>query len=158
VRRRRVLVLALVLAACRSRGDSQAGDLAADVEFGVLFGGDVQDRTAIPLELDATRQQLGLRVTFREPVPVDTRVTWEIEKPTGKRGLDGGMLYAAELGEQRLPRGERRLESSFAFRRGDPLGGWRIRVRVAERLVFERGFEVVSARAGEPAARPSPSR
>ncbi len=139
-----LLALGLLLAACRSRPEPPRPE--PRVEFGVLFGGDIQDRPVIPLELDATRQELGLRVSFPAPLERDARVSWEIEKPAGRRGLDGGMLYAAELGEQRIPAGERRAESSFAFRRGDPLGRWRVVVRVDDRVVFERRFEVVSTK------------
>ncbi|HYO94036.1 MAG TPA: hypothetical protein VER33_05965, partial [Polyangiaceae bacterium] len=54
--------IALGLAAgCKAQRDPLALERT---EFGVVFGGDIQDRDVIALELDARRQELGLRVTF----------------------------------------------------------------------------------------------
>lgn len=114
-------------------------------EFGVLFGGDIQDRASIPLELSPERQELGLRVTFPRPLERDARVSWELERPTSKRGPDGGIAYAAELGERRARPGERRVDAKLKFRRGDPVGTWRIRIRVNGQIRLDRAFEVVEA-------------
>ena len=112
-------------------------------EFGVLFGGDIQDRDRLTLELDSNKQELGLRVTFPEPVTRATRVDWEIEKPSGVRGLDGGFARAAELGKIELSPGERRADAKFGFRKGDLPGSWRVRVSIDGESVLNRGFEVV---------------
>lgn len=130
-------------AGCKPESDPLALERA---EFGVVFGGDIQDREVIALELDPRRQELGLRVTFREPLPRAVRVSWELEKPTRQRAADGGMLYAAELGERRAQSGERRMEARLAFRSSDGPGTWRVRVRVDGRVVHERTFEVVDPR------------
>jgi hypothetical protein len=132
------LLLLLAAGACRG-----ADDAAPRAEFGVLFGGDIQDRERLPLELDRAKQELGLRVTFAEPVRRPTRISWEVERPSALRGLDGGVTRAAELGSLTLSSGERRADASFAFRAGDPPGAWRVRIRVEDRVVLERGFEVV---------------
>jgi len=131
------LALAFGLAACRSEPPQ------ARAEFGVLFGGDIQDREQLVLEPDSTKQELGVRVTFREPVARPTRVTWEIERPSEVRGLDGGATRAAELGRVTLGAGERRADGKFAFRAGDPTGNWRVRVLVDGKPVLDRGFVVV---------------
>jgi hypothetical protein len=136
------LVCAFAGVSCR-RPATQPG--VERTEFGVLFGGDIQDRNVIPLELDPAKQELGVRVTFGAPLARDTRVSWELERPTKERSSDGGLLYAAELGETRARSGERRAEGKLRFRRGDPLGTWRVRVRVDDTVVLERQFQVVPA-------------
>lgn len=132
-------VLVWGASACRSR--SMNSEIER-VEFGVLYGGDIQDRTTIPLELDATRQELALRVTFRAPLERERIVQWELERPASQRGADGGALFAAELGELRAHPGERRAEAKLAFRRGDLPGAWRLFVRLDGRVVLERSLTV----------------
>jgi hypothetical protein len=135
-----VLALALVLSsACRAFTDPEP----ARVEFGVLFGGDVQDRDTIVFEPSPDRQELALRVTFPEPLAHETRVSWELERPTKLKNPDGSSAYAAELGERRARAGERVVHAQLRFRKGDPLGTWRIRVRIDERVALERAFQVV---------------
>jgi len=111
------------------------------VEFGVPFGGDIQDRAQIPLGLET--RELSLRVTFREPLARDRVLSWELERPSSARGSDGGTLFAAELGEARVGKGERTAEAKLAFRRSDPPGPWRIHVRLDGRALLDRNFEVV---------------
>jgi hypothetical protein len=138
-----VVGVAGVLAVRAARRDAERPVPRA--EFGVLFGGDIQDRDRLTLETDPSKQELGLRVTFPVPVTRPTRVDWEIEKPSRVRGLDGGATRAAELGKIELSPGERRADAKFGFRKGDLPGSWRVRVAVDGETVLERGFEVVSA-------------
>jgi hypothetical protein len=135
------LVLAtLLLVACRDRDP----DAAIRAEFGVRYGGDIQDRSTLPLELDASKQELGLRVTFPAPLARSRRLRWEFERPSAERAPDGGVLYAAELGETELKPGERRADAKLSFRKADRPGVFRIRVRVDERVVLERAIQVVA--------------
>lgn len=135
-----VVLLALVGAfgACR-----KSDPPTPRAEFGVLFGGDIQDRSTIPLELEPERQDLALRVTFPAPLEREALVSWELERPTKQRAPDGGIAYAAEIGERRARRGERRVDAKLRFRRGDPVGTWRVRVRVDDQVILERAFQVV---------------
>lgn len=138
--------MALALSAsagCRS--EPRDPDVAR-VEFGVPFGGDIQDRATIPLDLEP--RELALRVTFREPQRRERRLSWELERPANSRGGDGGLLFSAELGEARVAPGEERAEAKLALRRNDLAGPWRIAVRLDGRALFERKFEVT-----EPAPR-----
>jgi hypothetical protein len=141
---RRDLALAalalLACAACRARSDDPELDR---VEFGVLFGGDIQDRAEIPLQHDAAQQELALRVTFRKEQTRERVVSFELERPTAQRAPDGGISYAAQLGEIRALPGERRAEAKLGFRRGDLPGPWRLLVRLDGRQVLERRFTVV---------------
>src|SRR5690606_38783979 len=50
-------------------------------EFGVLFGGQVQERTEIPFELDTTKQALGFVITLNQPLTKPTVLHWEVSKP-----------------------------------------------------------------------------
>lgn len=120
-------------------------DAVPRAEFGVLYGGDIQDRRRLALELDRAKQELGLRVTFPEPVTRPARVSWEIERPSTVRGLDGTPTRAAELGSLTLNPGERRADASFAFRAGDAPGAWRVRISVDGAVVLDRTIEVVRA-------------
>lgn len=138
--RQALLSACLAVAGCRSLSEEPARPKA---EFGVLFGGEIQDRPTIPLELESERQELALRVTFPRPLERETLVSWELEKPTKQRTADGSTAFAAELGERRARRGERSVDAKLHFRRGDPLGTWRIRVRVNGQVVLERSFQVV---------------
>ncbi len=137
MRRAWVLLVGLGFAACRSPDSEKPR-----AEFGVLFGGDIQDRERLVLETDPSKQELGVRVTFREPVTHPTRVSWEVERPSEVRGLDGGTTRAAELGHVMLRAGERRADGKFVFRAGDPPGSWRVRVSVDGESVLDRSFEV----------------
>jgi hypothetical protein len=135
--------LALGLAACPDAGPEPAVERA---EFGVLFGGDIQDRPVLPLRPGPAPEGLGeglaLRVTFARPLEREVEVSWEIERPAGKRAPDGGALYAAEVGHLRAETGARRVDARFHFRPSDPPGTWRARIRVAGRVVYDRSFRV----------------
>lgn len=131
------LVGALLAAgACRNGSEAPR----ARVEFGVPFGGDVQDRSTIEL---GKERELALRVTFPEPLARETVVSWELERPSKQRNPDGGVAYAAEIGERRVRAGERRVDASLGFRRGDPPGTWRIHVRIDGRPALDRQFQVI---------------
>ncbi|HET9933510.1 MAG TPA: hypothetical protein VFQ35_22550, partial [Polyangiaceae bacterium] len=82
------------IAACRS--EARDPDVER-VEFGVPFGGDIQDRPKIPLDIEPS--ELALRVTFREPQRRPRKLSWELERPANSRGADGGLLFSAEIGE-----------------------------------------------------------
>lgn len=131
-------LLLCVLSSCEER------EAKPRAEFGVLYGGDIQDRAQIPLKLPPERQAIGLRVHFPRPLQRDALISWEFERPTRLPGRDSGVLYAAELGEQRVPAGETRFDAPLRFRKDDPLGTWRIRIRVDGRVILERDFEVIA--------------
>lgn len=140
-----LVALALYFAGCPARREDSELER---VEFGVLFGGDIQDRAVIPLELDPTRQELSLRITFRAALKRERLISWELERPSAQRGPDGGVLFAAELGEIRARLGERRAEAKLGFRRGDLPGDWRLRVRIDGTVVVERTFTVTAPARG----------
>lgn len=143
LRRLGVIIALGASSACRS--EARDPDVER-VEFGVPFGGDIQDRPKIPLDVEPA--ELALRVTFREPQRRQRSLSWELERPANSRGTDGGLLFSAELGEAHVAVGESQAEAKLSLRRNDLPGPWRIRVRLDGRSLFERKFEVT-----EPASR-----
>ena len=85
-------------AACKGAalacGRSPPG-LVQEAEFGVFFGGQVQELKEISKELDPARQQHGFRLTFRAPLKNDLSVTWEVSLPA----TDKGGPRAANVGQ-----------------------------------------------------------
>jgi hypothetical protein len=132
-----VALLAFVLPGCpNSREDAEI----EKVEFGVPFGGDVQDRGKIPRDLEPP--ELALRVRFRAPVARERSLSWELERPSAARASDGGVLYEAELGELHVPVGERQIDAKLGLRARDREGVYRLHVRLEGRVILERTFEV----------------
>jgi hypothetical protein len=115
---------------------------AARARFGVFFGGDVQEREELPLIFDRSRQTHGIRLDFAEAPSTPLRVAWEIEKPGASQDGGGGLV---DYGEVKTREGARTLDIPLSFRAGDKPGAWRVRVKLDEKLVLERGFRVVPA-------------
>lgn len=135
----------VALLACEARVNSAAGSMSA--EFGVLYGGQVQERDEIPIELDTTKQLQGFRVT-RVPAPVQAlEVRWELGRPgRGRRAPDSQGRKArprqVQLGRAHFRPGEPVFEQVLAFSPDDPLGLWNIRVLVGDQVVIDRPFLV----------------
>jgi hypothetical protein len=144
---RRVLVLPVLLALPGCREPSAAAGRAASAEFGVLYGGQVQERQELPFELDPSRQRIGFRLTLT-PAPSDAlEVRWELGKPgMGRRAADSQGRKArprqVQLGRAHFRPGEPTFEQVVTFSPGDPLGLWNIRVQLGEEVVIDRPFVV----------------
>ncbi len=154
MRRRAALRVASVLGVlgvlCSALGCERAPEVpAVRARFGVFFGGQVQEREAVPLILDRARQNLGIRLEFEEPPTAPARVSWELEKPgtNDKGGKSQGSVV--DYGEARTRPGEPVLDVPLAFRAGDRPGAWRIRVALDGKSVLDRAFKVVPAGAVE---------
>jgi hypothetical protein len=153
------LALALVCAWALGHGgggckqEPPRDELVARAQFGVFYGGQVQERQEIPFVLDRTKQTHGIRIDFARPLPQALRVSWELDMPgSSKRVRDragrigGGRLV--KLQEVLVPAGRTRFDQMLPFEPGDPLGTWNIRVLVEDQVVIDRPFLVFS-----PAAR-----
>jgi hypothetical protein len=57
-----------------------------EAEFGVFFGGQVQELKEIPKQLDAGRQRHGFRLSFAAPLEQDVLVVWEVSLPPPEKG------------------------------------------------------------------------
>ncbi len=142
------LVALLALACARRSAPDDLPGPTAHAEFGIFYGGQVQERDRIPLELDRTRQSQGIRLDFDGPLPQEVTVSWEIDMPGGTRGVRdaqgrAGRGRLVKLDEVRVPAGRTRFDQTIEFLADDPVGTWNIRVRVDGEIVIDRPFEVV---------------
>jgi hypothetical protein len=131
---------AWLLVACAVLGCRRAPSLVAEAEFGVFFGGQVQQLKEIAKELDPARQRHGFRLTFRAPLTQDVKVGWELSLPPSDKGLP----RAALVGEALAHVGETRLDVPLSFRPSDPLGSWHARLSADGQLVVDRDFTLVA--------------
>ncbi len=111
-------------------------------EFGVFFGGQVQERTEIPYDLDANRQSMGFVITLRQPLPMPMTLHWEVSKPGPTSNLPDPMTRRVELFDSAVSAGELRISKSVDFEPGDSLGLWNIRVVLGTHLAIDRAFTV----------------
>jgi hypothetical protein len=134
---KRALLLALLLAVgC----DKSAKGVVKEAEFGVFFGGQVQELKELPKQLDPARQRHGFRLTFAAPLTRDTPVTWEIALPA----TDPRAPRPALVGETIAKVGQAVLDVPLNFRPSDPLGGWHAKVTANGVVVIDRDFTVVA--------------
>ena len=132
------------LVACRPDADGRAADKA---QFGVFFGGQIQQRTEIPFVIDRSKQTHGFRIEFATPPTSDRPVRWELDMPASskrvrnERGRRGsGRLTRVGTGQARA--GQARYEQVMNFDPGDPLGVWNLRVTVGTTPVLDQSFLV----------------
>jgi len=135
--KRRLVALALLALAC----DRSAPGVVQTGEFGVFFGGQVQELKEIAKELDPARQRHGFRLTFRKPLAEDVAVSWEVSLPA----TDKGGPRAANIGRTTAKAGQTVLDVPLSFRPTDPLGAWHIKVIAAGVVVIDRDFQVIAA-------------
>ena len=135
---KRGCALLLLLALACQRG---APSDVKEAEFGVFFGGQVQELKEIAKELEPGRQQHGFRLTFRAPLAQDVPVAWELSLPA----TDKGGPRAALVGQATAKAGQSVLEVPLAFRPTDPLGSWHAKLTAAGVVVVDRDFQVVAA-------------
>jgi hypothetical protein len=132
---------ALALAWLLSCGcDAKPKGVVKDAEFGVFFGGQVQELSELPKQLDANRQRHGFRLSFAAPLARDVPVTWEISLPR----TDKSAPRPALIGRASAKAGQSVLDVPFAFRPNDPLGSWHAKVTADGQVVIDRDFSVVA--------------
>lgn len=116
-------------------------------EFGIFYGGQVQERQELAFEVDGTRQTQGFRLQMPSAAREAVEVRWEVGMPgEGRRTPDSQGRRArprkVELGQARWRPGETVFEQALPFAPGDPLGLWNIRVLVGRDVVLDRPFFV----------------
>jgi hypothetical protein len=132
---------ALALAWLLSCGcDTKPKGVVKEAEFGVFFGGQVQELKELPKQLDATRQRHGFRLTFVAPLAREIPVTWEISLPP----TDKSAPRPALIGQATAKAGQSVLDVPLAFRPSDPLGSWHAKVTADGQVVIDRDFSVVA--------------
>lgn len=159
---RLLLLSTLTLVACNRRSP-QLGQTQLTAEFGVYFGGQIQERRDIPFELDGTKQTHGFRVLFAEAPAEAHEITWQLSPPrflkprVTKNKLPEAAASAMpsavpppapELsGSAVLQPGQRELSRAWTFKPGDPLGVWNVRITVDRQVLVDRPFLVYDAHA-----------
>jgi hypothetical protein len=121
----------------------------SSVRFGIFYGGQIQERSEIPFQLNRAVQQQGFALEFSRPLSRPATLNWELSRPgpLPKTGvpLAEASARVTELGGATLLEGQRRFEQALTFRPGDPLGLWNIRVVVDDRVLLDRPFTVYDA-------------
>lgn len=138
-------LLALLAAGCRK--DDAPPPIRA--EFGVFFGGQVQEREELELPRGAPGPSHGIRLEFADPPSRALEVSWEVEKPD-PASKSGGKLV--EYGKVSSRAGEPRLDIPLAFKRGDRAGTWHVKASVEGVVVLDRDFKVVASPTMKPRA------
>lgn len=146
-----LLVLVTLLTGCTRH--TQPSSRIKRAQFGIFYGGQVQEREQIPFELDRTRQVQGIRIDFTEPLARPLKVTWEINRPAprGPRSAaksapgTAGSERVVELGEAEAHAGQTRFDQLLPFKPGDPLGIWNVRVVVDQEVAIDRRVLVYDA-------------
>lgn len=146
MQRRQLCLLPLCALACRKEEG-----VVEQAEFGVFFGGQVQELKEIEKELDAARQQHGFRITFRAPLAREVPVLWELSLPVPEKGGP----RPAIVGQTNAKVGQSVLDVPLAFRPTDPLGVWHAKITADQRVVIDRDFSLV-APAPAPRSAPKP--
>lgn len=131
-----LLACALVVGGCERK---PAGPVK-QAEFGVFFGGQVQELKEIPKQLDPARQRHGFRLSFATPLRSDVTVGWEISLPVPEKGGPRPAL----VGEATAKSGQSVLDVPLAFRPSDPLGVWHAKVTADGATVIDRDFTVTA--------------
>lgn len=131
--------------ACKPPASAPEPEVLA--EFGIFYGGQVQEREQVPFDVDSTRQTQGFRLRLPSPPRQPLEVRWELGMPgSGPRVADSQGRRArsrkVKLGQARWRPGETVFEQVLPFSPDDPLGLWNIRALVGSRVVLERPFLV----------------
>ena len=143
-----LVALACFLSGCE-RTEASKG-LVRSAEFGVFFGGQIQERRDIPFEIDPSKQTHGFRIQFYEPLTRAVELNWELDMPGSSkrvRDLQGrpGRGRLVELGEAKIEAGQAKFDKVMQFRPGDPLGLWNIRVVMGDSVLIDRPFAVFNS-------------
>lgn len=111
-------------------------------QFGVLYGGQIQERDEIPLELDRTKIALGFRVDFAAPLSKPAALHWELTKRI--RDSKGKVLTVVELGDAAARVGADRFEENVLLSPTDAPGAWALTVNVDGARVIDRKFSLLA--------------
>jgi hypothetical protein len=147
------LLLLLALLAC-DRLKQSASEPSVKAQFGVFYGGQIQQRRQIPFELDPAQQTHGFRVQFAQPPAQPHEVSWQLSPPraaSNRRAKPGTTAAQGEApsrnfsGTALIAAGQRELSQVWSFAPGDALGVWNIRITLDRRVLLDRPFLVYDA-------------
>jgi hypothetical protein len=136
VKRRLGLALLLLALGC----ERESKGVVKQAEFGVFFGGQVQELKELPKQLDPARQRHGFRLTFARSLERDVPVSWEVSLPVTDKSAPAPAL----VGQATAKVGQTVLDVPLSFRASDPLGIWHAKVMADGVVVIDRDFAVVA--------------
>jgi hypothetical protein len=130
---------------------SRSESKVATAQFGLFFGGQVQQRVELPFELDSTRQTQGFHLRFSGPVKHPTLIEWTVDYPTARTGPRGpsNAPRAQRTEHATVSVGADRFEQSLTLRPTDVPGTYNIRVCVDDELVMDRPFLFVTKKSSQ---------
>jgi hypothetical protein len=129
----KVLVLAFITSAACARRDAEA-DVVARAEFGIFYGGQVQERREVSMPSDRPRPTIGFRLTMASPLRESLPVNWEVDMPgPAERRVQS-------VGETRVAEGQSSFDQVIPVPQNAALGTWNVRVQIGERLVIDRAI------------------
>lgn len=145
-----LLVAATVLchgSACTTNPTAPLNEVAS-AQFGLFFGGQVQQRRELPKPLNQNQSDQGLRLEFRRRLTTPTQVTWHLDHPTARSGPRGpcNAPRAIRTTSVLVPAGSDRFEQAIPLEAEDPPGTYNLRVLVGDELALDRSFRVVPSR------------
>jgi hypothetical protein len=137
-------LLALSALGCKNPLAGSNSNLAV-AQFGMFFGGQIQQRVELPFEFDSTRQTQGFRLLFERPLAKKTVVEWTLDYPTARTGPRGPSNAPRAQRSERaiLPKGADRFEQLLTLRPTDVPGTFNIRVSVDDTVVLDRPFRLM---------------
>jgi len=117
-------------------------------QFGVFFGGQVQQRLEIPISPDPSQNTQGLRVEFRRPLPSAAQITWDWDYPTARSGPRGPCSAPRKQRTETatVPAGADRFEQLLNLDPTSVPGTYNLRVMLGEEVALDRSFRVVRQR------------
>lgn len=142
--RRRWFMTLAVAALCACTPKQEQPELVERAVFGVFFGGQVQELSAIPFEIDRKKQTQGLRIDFAQPLAAPAKIHWEFDRPAPRGKRPSPTSRVTQLGDAEARAGSERFEVPLELLPGDPLGEWNVRALVDDQLVIDQRFEVYS--------------
>jgi hypothetical protein len=139
--------LLVLLGGAACRGVESSNEPTITAEFGIFYGGQVQEREQIPFDLDRTRQTSGFRLRRSTALDQPLEIRWELGMPGSGRAVADSRGRVArprrvQLGRARWRPGEAVFEQVLPFAPGDPPGLWNIRILCGSRAVLDRPFWV----------------
>lgn len=133
--------------ACNSFAPPESS-LVSSAQFGVFFGGQVQQRVEIPISPDPSQNAQGLRIEFRRPLRNATQLTWDLDFPTERSGPRGPCSAPRKLRTETatVPIGAERFEQLLNLDPTSAPGTYNLRVMVGDEVTLDRSFRVVRQR------------
>jgi hypothetical protein len=114
---------------------------AVQVNAGIFFGGQLQERTKWPLLIDPARQSQGFRILFRTPLARASHLSWALMRTRvdHKRRV----VTTKSDFDATLPAGTGQNDQLVVFDENDRPGKWKLEVTFEGTNVYGTTLDVV---------------